>query len=252
MQDSAADLEKRGIGVAAISYDSPATLKAFAAARGITFPLLSDAGSATIKRYNLLNTEAAGRTAGIPYPGTFVVDARGVVTSRSFEAAYQERASAPALLGAGADAAKTETAHLVVTTAASDPRAAPGTRIALFVGIAPKPKMHVYAPGQPDVIPVSLTLEPGEFKAHPPVFPKAEKYFFKPLNETQLVYSKPFRIVQHVTIALTPAVRARAGAADASITVTGTLQYQACDDAICYMPVRVPLTWRVGLRDLSR
>ena len=99
MQDSAADLDARGIGLAAIGYDSPSTLKAFADARGITFPLLSDAGSATIKQYGLLNTEATGRAAGIPYPGTFVLDARGIVTARSFEAAYQERASAAALLG---------------------------------------------------------------------------------------------------------------------------------------------------------
>jgi hypothetical protein len=252
LQDSAADLKKRGIGLAAISYDSPATLKAFAEARGITFPLLSDAGSATIKQYNLLNGEATGRTAGIPYPGTFVLNPRGIVTSRSFEAAYQERASASSILGVGQGAAKTETAHLVVTTGASDTRVAPGTRLALFVDIAPKPKMHVYAPEQPDAIPVSLKLETGEFTAHAPVFPKPEKYFFKPLNETQLVYSKRFRIVQDVTIALTPAVRARARSADGTMTVTGTLQYQACDDAICYMPVTVPLRWTLALRDLSR
>ena len=252
MQDSAADLKTRGVGLVAISYDSPATLKAFAEARGITFPLLSDAGSATIKHYNLLNTEATGRTAGIPYPGTFVLDARGIVTSRSFEAAYQERASASSLLGVSRGAATTETTHLVLTTGASDTRVAPGMRLALYVNFTPKPKMHVYAPEQPDVIPVSLKLEAGEFKAHAPVFPKPEKYFFQPLNETQLVYSKPFRIVQDVTIALTPAIRERARAADGSITVTGTLQYQACDDAICYMPVSVPLTWTLALRNFSR
>jgi hypothetical protein len=252
LQDSAADLKKRGIGLAAISYDSPATLKAFAEARGITFPLLSDAGSATIKQYNLLNTEATGRTAGIPYPGTFVLNPRGIVTSRSFESAYQERASASSIVGISQGAAKTETAHLVITTAASDTRAAPGTRLALFVNITPKPKMHVYAPEQPDAIPVSLKLEAGEFKAHTPVFPKPEKYFFKPLKETQLVYSKPFRIAQDVTIALSPAIRERARSAGGSLTVTGTLQYQACDDSICYMPLTVPLSWTLALKDFSR
>ena len=252
MQESTADLAKRGIGLAAISYDSPATLKTFADARGITFPLLSDAGSATIKRYQLLNTEATGRTAGIPYPGTFVLDARGIVVSRSFEASYQERASASSLLGAAQGAAKIETAHLVVTTAASDARVAPGTRFSLFVAVAPKPKMHVYAPEQKDAIPVSVQIAAGELKAHPPVFPKPEKYFFKPLNETQLVYSKPFRVVQAVTIALTPAIRERARSGSGTVAITGTLQYQACDDAICYMPVTVPLTWTVALNPISR
>lgn len=245
-------MKKRGIGLAAISYDAPATLKTFAEARGITFPLLSDAGSATITQYNLLNTEATGRGRGIPYPGTFVLNARGIVTSRSFEPLYQERASVSSLLRTGQGTSKTETAHLTVTSSASDARVAPGTRFSLLVDIVPKPKMHVYAPEQKDAIPVSLQLEAGEFKTHAPVFPKPEKYFFKPLNETQLVYSKPFRIVQDVTVALTPAIRERARSGSGTITLTGALQYQACDDAICYMPVTVPLTWTVGLRGMER
>jgi hypothetical protein len=256
LQDAAADLEARGIGLAAISYDSPSTLKAFADARAITFPLLSDAGSATITQYGLLNRGATGRAAGIPHPGTFVLDARGTVTARSFESAYQERASAAALLGAATAIAggrpKTETAHLFLSTSASNARVAPGTRIALYVDVAPKPKMHVYAPEQPDTIPVSLALDAADVKVHAPRFPPPEKYFFKPLNETQLVYSKPFRIVQEVTVALTPAVRERARADGATLTVAGTLQYQACDDAICYTPVTVPVSWTVGLRGLER
>ena len=256
MHEAAADLEKRGIGLAAISYDAPSTLKAFAAARGITFPLLSDAGSATIRRYQILNTEATGKGAGIPYPGTFVLDARGVVTARSFEAAYQERASPASILdsasGPARGDAKTETAHLFVSATASDRRVAPGTRIALFVDIAPKPKMHVYAPGQPDVIPVSLKLDARDVRPHAAQFPRPERYFFQPLDETQLVYSKPFRIVQHVTVSLSPALHERARADGATLTITGAVQYQACDDAICYTPVTVPVTWTIGLRGMER
>jgi hypothetical protein len=253
LQESVADLNARGLGLAAISYDAPAILKAFAGARAITFPLLSDVGSATIKRYNLLNLEATGPAAGVPYPGTFVLNARGVVTSRSFEAAYQERTSAAGILALGtapgSGGGTTETAHLFVAAGASDARVAPGTRLALVVDVTPKPKMHVYAPEQKDVIPVSLTLDPGEFTPHPAQFPRPQKYVFKPLDETQLVFSTPFRIVQDITIALTPAVRERARASG-SITVTGTLRYQACDDAICYMPQSVPVTWTIGLKPL--
>jgi DsbC/DsbD-like thiol-disulfide interchange protein len=111
--------------------------------------------------------------------------------------------------------------------------------------------MHVYAPEQPEMIPVSLSLHAADVKIHPPRFPAPETYFFKPLNETQLVYSKPFRIVQDVTIADTAATRARAQAAG-RLTITGTLQYQACDDAICYAPVTVPVAWTLGLRPLER
>ena len=31
------------------------------------------------------------------------------------------------------------------------------------------------------------------------------------------------------------------------LVVSGTLEYQACDDKICYNPVSLPLSWKVGL-----
>jgi hypothetical protein len=255
LQQSVPDLQKRGLGLAAISYDPPATLKAFADQRGITFPLLSDAGSATIKQYSLLNAEAAGRFAGIPYPGTFVVDARGVVVTRSFEEAYQERASAASLLargaapGTGVAGQKADTRHLTLTASVSDPVVAPGTRFSLVIDVTPKPKMHVYSPEQTTYIPIALTLEPNEaLKVHAPSFPKAETYVFEPLKETQLVFSRPFRIVQDVTVPFTPALRTRALQAGATLTITGTLRYQACDDTVCYLPATVPLTWKIPLR----
>lgn len=146
-----------------------------------------------------------------------------------------------------------DTPHLTVTMSVSDAAVAPGTRLPLLIDIAPKPKMHVYAPGQKDYIPVSITLrDDPAVRAHSPVFPKAEKYFFAPLKETQLVYSKPFRIVQEVTVALTPAVRDQARTPGASLTIGGTLRYQACDDAICYMPKELPVSWTVKLRAPER
>ena len=47
-------LRAQGLGVAAISYDPVPTLAEFASRRSITFPLLSDAGSATIKAFGIL------------------------------------------------------------------------------------------------------------------------------------------------------------------------------------------------------
>jgi hypothetical protein len=259
LQQSLDEIRSRGLGLAAISYDAPVILKTFAAARGITFPLLADAGSDTIRRYNILNAEATGRTAGIPYPGTFVVDPSGVVVSRAFEEAYQERASAAGILAAvpgskaGPGASAAETKHLKVTASATDALVAPGTRFSLLLDVTPKPRMHVYAPDQTTYIPVAIALDPSdEFKAHAPVFPASEPYLFRPLKETQRVFSKPFRIVQDVTVALTPAVRARAREEGATLIVMGTLRYQACDDAICYLPASVPVSWTVRLRPLER
>ena len=134
-----------------------------------------------------------------------------------------------------------ETSHLTVTTSAGT---AAGTRLPLYVDIALKPKMHVYAPGEKDAIPVTLTLTPDEtIKVSPADFPAPEKYYFEPIKLTQLVYSKPFRITQLVTVAA-PASRS----AGATRVVKGVLRYQACDDKVCYVPKSVPVSWTLPIR----
>jgi peroxiredoxin len=96
LQTRTADLAKSGIGLAAVSYDAVPILTDFSTRRDITFSLLSDPGSVTIKRYGILNTtvpETNQQSYGIPFPGTFMMNAQGVVTSRFFEQAYQERST---------------------------------------------------------------------------------------------------------------------------------------------------------------
>jgi DsbC/DsbD-like thiol-disulfide interchange protein len=146
----------------------------------------------------------------------------------------------------------TTTRHLSVSTSTSAPAVIPGGRASLVVEITPKQNMHVYAPGQPDVIPISLTLTPGEAAAAQPVqFPQPEKREFKELGETHLVYSRPFRLVQEVNIPASRSVLKRAASRDGSVTVKGVLKYQACDDTICYAPVSVPVTWTLALQPAS-
>ena len=55
LQRNAADLEARGLGLAVISYDAADVLRGFARERGITYPMLSDAGSEVIERFGLRN-----------------------------------------------------------------------------------------------------------------------------------------------------------------------------------------------------
>ena len=52
-------LKRQGLGLVAVSYDPVPILADFTARRGITFPLLSDQGSAVIKQYGILNTTVA-------------------------------------------------------------------------------------------------------------------------------------------------------------------------------------------------
>lgn len=216
-----------------------------------------------IRKWGILNEAASDAQAGIPHPGTFVVDRRGRIVSRTFEAAYQTRQTASALLEAAGHPAPRQRPkpakqprplngrYLDATLSQSDVAAAPGTKLSLLVDVVPKPKMHVYAPEQTGgYIRVELTLEPNPaFKLDPAVFPKASDYYFEPLKETFKVFDAPFRIRQDLAIALTADTRKRAAAKE-TLAITGTLRYQACDDQVCYRPETLPVSWTINLQPL--
>ena len=247
------------MGLAAISYDPVPTLADFSARRGITFPLLSDAGSATIRRYGILNTtiDPKNELYGYPFPGTFMVDRRGVVTSRVFEPTYQERSTISSLLvrlgrQVNAPATKVAGAHLELTSYATDQVAALGTHFSLVLDVRPASQVHVYAPGASGYKPVRLTLnaQPGVV-VRAAQFPRSEDYFFKPLNEHVPVYQRPFRIMQDVM--LDPSRDGSVTLKDVTtLTITGTFEYQACDDKVCFAPQSIPLSWPIRVKPLDR
>ena len=233
-------------------------MKAFADKHGITFPLLSDAGSKTIDAWGIRNREATGRTAGIPHPGTFVIDQAGTIVSRAFESAYQERETAASILAGlqppAASASGTAVAgkYLSALTSASDRVAAPGHRLTLIADVTPGKNIHVYAPGQQGYIAIDLKLDPSaDFKAGSLRFPEPREYDFAPLKERVQVFDRPFRITQDITLALTPSLRQRATARE-SLTISAVLEYQACDDKVCYPPDTIPLKWTIGLTPIER
>jgi hypothetical protein len=233
-------------------------LAEFSVRRSITFPLLSDAGSATIKRYGILNTTvpATNPLFGYPFPGTFMLNRDGVVTARFFEPTYQERktiSSVLAGLGRKADTPVTKMTapHLEIASYLTDQVAAPGTHFSIVVDVRPELRVHVYAPGVTGYKPIALAVQPQVAlvvrEAH---FPKAEDYFFKPLNEHVPVFQTPFRIVQDVEI--DPSREVASTLKDLkTMTISSILTYQACDDKLCFNPETVPLSWTINLRPLD-
>ena len=140
-----------------------------------------------------------------------------------------------------------DTAHLTIATSTSAAVVAPGNGVSLWLDVVPKPKMHVYAPGQPGYIAIALRLEANPaYKAAKPLYPPAETMYMKVLNERQFVYTKPFRIIDNVTLAATPAMR-RHVTEGTPLTIKGSVRYQACDDKICYLPTTVPVRWTINL-----
>jgi peroxiredoxin Q/BCP len=103
LQKGLQSLEDKQIRVVAISYDSVEVLAKFAEKQKITFPLLSDPDSKVIKDYGLLNKEAKGKTEGIPYPGTMLIDRDGVIRAKLFFDGYRERHAAEDIIKAAAE-----------------------------------------------------------------------------------------------------------------------------------------------------
>jgi len=93
-------IQDAGVQVVGISYDDTKVLKKASDRMKITFPLLSDPESKTIKAYNILNGSAKGKAVGIPHPGTFIIDQEGVIRAKLFLEGYRERHSTEALVKA--------------------------------------------------------------------------------------------------------------------------------------------------------
>ena len=230
--------------------------------------MLSDVGSEVIRRYGILNREIAQdaqfrdfRLHGIPYPGTFVLDGAGRVAERFFEQRYQERSTASSIAlrlgepldGGGAAEAAVDTRLIAARAHASDAAVAPGNRFALVVDVEPKPGMHVYAPGDHLYRVVRLRVDAPDFlRVHPLSYPPSEQYHYEPLDETVPVYQQPFRLVQEVTVPMSEETAALSAAPGGKLVIEGTLEYQACDDEVCYIPAEAPLRWELAWRPLVR
>lgn len=259
LQSRVGQIKAQGLGLAVITYDSPAVMADFARRRGITFPLLSDPGSETIKAYGILNTTVAAGTSnyGIPFPGTFLLDRRGKVTSRFFEEAYQERNTVSTILIAlgstttPTTATRVETDHLDMTIHMSDEVIAPGSLFSLVFDVKPRAGIHVYAPGAKDYRIIGFKLDANPLVTVRPLqYPASEIYHFKPLNERVPVFQKPFRLVQRMAVSGSQEARAALKGID-QVTIAGTLEYQACDDRLCFTPRSVPVSHVVKLRQLD-
>ena len=286
LQSRLEELRAQGLGVVAISYDSEEVLADFSQRQGITFPLLSDDDSSVITAFGILNTVAAEGVGpnrddpdvvadvakyvslfganpmivGTPHPGTFMLDATGRVTSRFFEEFYRERnttANVMLKLGAGLSpiaAIEGTTAHLTLTAYPSDPSVTVGTRFSIAIEIVPNPNIHVYAPGaeQMGYRVIGLTMAPVPHVRFEPVeFPASEIYHFEPLDERVPVYQQPFMLLQEVVVSGAAEVEEALAELDA-LTLTGTLDYQACNDELCFDPVSVPLSFTLDLDALDR
>lgn len=258
LQEAWRNLQQNGVAILAISYDSVEVLAAFAEKRGITYPLLSDEGSHTIRALGLLNEQhlveqhafygiqTRDEQRGVAYPGTFVLDERGVVSERHFEQSYRVRPTARmfeeyALGTSGAtpapiDAPRATSPGLEVQVWADAPTYRPYQQVRLHVDLSLPSGMHVFASPAPDgFTPLLLQVEPLDgLEVGQPALPAARPFTLAGLDEHFVVYEDSIRTM--IPLRFTKNL--------GSTLVTLRMEYQACTPTVCFRPatLRVDLT----------
>jgi hypothetical protein len=256
------DLAALGLGLCSVSYDSVEILQAFAARRGITFPMLADPDSAIICRFGLLNEDArpGTREDGMCHPGIFLVDASGVVRERFVEPRFYHRVTMPSVLWRLGAATATEHSivfreHVEVRASAPQTALHPGNRVTLLVDVRPRPGAHVYGPdvgGGYQGLAVRIDPQPW-LTVHAAQYPAARMLTLPWTDEILTGYTAPVRIEIDVALGTRQEL---AGLLEAGqgLTLTGTCLLQACDDQVCWPPESIGIEWRFDLipPDLAR
>jgi peroxiredoxin len=100
LQATSAGFAAAGIGLVAITYDSPQLQQVFIDKFGITIPVLSDNNGLSFRTLGILNDQyqPGDRQFGIPHPGMIVIDPAGVVVGKLFLEAYSSRVDSAAAL----------------------------------------------------------------------------------------------------------------------------------------------------------
>lgn len=242
MEQSRALLEQHGLRLAAVSYDSPDVLRAFAEKYGIGFPLLSDRDSAVIRRFGIFNSNMAPelRAHGVPHPVEYLVAPNGTVVRKYFVPNYQHRVTGSAValkeFGAaapGAPAVTLRSGAITVAVGLASATAFAGQEIAFFAKFAVEPGWHVYGSSvAAPYIPTAVTFDDPKVVHQSFQLPPAESIRFAALNETLPVLSGSFQGIGSVLLKFP---------LDAGpITLAGRIRFQPCSDAVCDPPETIP------------
>ena len=100
LQSHLESFQQAGIGVVALTYDSPELQQKFIDKFSITYPLLSDVDATSITNLGILNADykPGDSSYGIPYPGVFVLNAQQQIVGKVFLEGYSTRVDADGVL----------------------------------------------------------------------------------------------------------------------------------------------------------
>ena len=259
LQSAFPRFEKQGVKLATISYDSEEILKYFTDGHKLAYPMLADPDSKTIQAYGVLNPEATGMQKGFARPGYFFIDSNGIIREKFFDPKYRERLTGNSLISKlfpelGQEVTGTvEAPHLQVALEQSDSIGISGTQITLVAEVRLPPDVHVCAPGTQGYKPIQLVIEPiPEVELEPAVYPPSKILYLPAIKERVPIFEGTFRISQDVQVSTRSGVLGTLEKDGKIITISGKLEYQACDKTICYPPTSVPVKWELRVFPYDR
>lgn len=266
LRDAHAKFLESGVKLYAISYDDVAALKAFSESYEIPYPLLSDTNSVVIRNYGILNTEVEPGDLpvyGVPFPGCFVTDEKGVVVEKFFHDTYKRRESAEILLDSALG-------KFLVPEESPDARGGDeeirisaflrggrgtlrqGIQRQLVVRFELRDGLHIYGEPVPEGM-VATTIEvegPPGLVTEDPILPPTETLHLETLGLDLQVWSGvvdiaiPLYPTSELVSECRPLERESAG-------IDLRLRYQACDERSCFPPRSETLHLEVGIEPVD-
>jgi len=223
-------------------------LQAFSERKGpFSYTMLADPESEIIEAFDLRNPNPApgSRVDGMAYPGSYIVDANGVVQEKFFAESHRQRVTSDTVLmsvyGVGKSGGQRLEADVPpqfkLVAFPSEEEISPGNSFALMAEFEMYDRVHLYGEGS-DYTAVNLVLDDNPMlQAKDLRLPEPEIMYLEVIDESVPVYHGKVNIVREVT--LSP------GFEGDSIEVAATLEYQTCDDEYCFQPASMPITFNL-------
>ncbi len=266
LQQTLQKVRNEGYEVFAISNDTVDRLAAFSDRHGIEFSLLSDEDSKVIRGFGILNTlikPGEGkhmRWYGIPYPGTYVTDANGIVIDKDFHRHHARRLSGQALLHRVLGTVPDQTAEAPSTTFEgeevelsaylADPVLSLEVITSLVCRLRVAPGLHIYAAGAPEAFtPVSLSLRGEGVRFGEPTWPNPSVLRMANLEMSIPVYEQDVTVTVPITVT-SEIMRLGHGLDRESVEIIVACRYQACDDVACGLPTAIEVKLVLPLQAL--
>ena len=212
---------------------------------------MSDVDSEVIRRYDVLNTIVQPDDVpfyGIPFPGFFLLDEDGTIVDKLFNRHLAHREGIEAILDSFAGRIAPGENEPIASTAEDD-----GIRVSAFLRggggvlrVGPRRRLvvriempeglHIYGDPVPTgMVATTITIDgPDGFRHEPAKEPPTHAFELPGVNEPLQVWDGAADFVFPVYAASTLGRAIRDGVA--SIGVDVTVRYQACDDAMCFIP----------------